>query len=350
MISGWVALPAGPMVGSGAVFAAQAARSIVPTPPVSPGARSSSRGVSRSATALNVESGVDLAPNLVPEGETFEQYLARRTSDEFVVSASRRKVEYGRPGWDNKRGSSESSDTADLESWDSSLAEAVAAPVEPVTRKAIQYGRDGYTPKSRRSSSAPPDARGPAHADPAPTSSGRITYGREGGYDPRKNRAALESSYSALPATSASPPARDGPEYGRPAYDPKARAGLESSYSALPATSATAAAPVPLGAPPLGAAPDTPRARITYGREGGYDPKRRAASLPPQRVRSSSPQRVRFTYRQGKLVRVVAKAVAFVAHSATRPAGGARRKIDYKVGGWEPARRGASSPLVNPTP
>ena len=309
-----------------------------------------------SSTALRsvavAQEGVDLAPNLIPEGETFEEYLARRTSG----VASRQKLEYGRPGWDPKKDRGPDFAPADADAEAASIPSAVTP-----TGRNVQYGRPAYDPKARRAalessysalpatSSTASSPYATAVAAPVETTRKAIQYGRPG-YTPSSRASSSPPDAVRAPLAALSSPGRTI-THGRPGLDAKKkRDGLESSYSALPAVSGTAvvAVPVPFSRP-----------TISYGREGGYDPRvrGRAASAPPWR--GIQGRKLRLTQSQGKLLRVTAKAVAFVATQSSlraapaSPASSGTRKIDYKVGaGYQPTMTSSSSsaPASSSTP
>jgi len=179
----------------------------------------------------------------------------------------------------------------------------------------------------------------------AQSAGGKISYGTVGGYNPASRGAAPVQSPAPVTgveethipdgesfadylvrrggeqaaASAVAPTGRAAVTYGRNGYDPKNRAALESSYSALPATPSAAfvaTPPVPAGAG---------RARIDYGKPG-YSPQSRPAA--PASATSSSSEATE-----------VYSASSEAPVEAARPASG--RKLTYGTPAYNPKARGA---------
>jgi hypothetical protein len=207
------------------------------------------------------------------------------------------------------------------------IEQAVSSTVAPTTgRPAVTYGRDGYDPKNRASlessyTAAPATSGGEVAfvAAPVPVGAGR-SYKVGEGYSPQSRR----SSSSSVEAPAEARP-RSTVSYGTPAYDPKNRGALERAYSAPAAPHLVSDATVTV----------TSRTVDTRKPYGGYDPKNRPSSE-----------------NQGKLATIFAAAAKFVnTISSIEPApqlsATLGSKIDYKMGsGYNPASRGAA-PVVH---
>ena len=173
----------------------------------------------------------------IPEGESFAEYLVRRSGSQAVSSTAaptgRTAVTYSTTsgGYDPKKRAALESSYSALPA--TSNAAFVAAPV-PVgaARTRIDYGRPGYSPKSRPS--APAAAAFSSSVEP-PSSRLKLAYGTPA-YNPRE-RGALERAFSApdaphviSDAAAAVTVTARTVDYSKPygGYDPKARPSPDS--------------------------------------------------------------------------------------------------------------------------